>query len=73
MVDTEGLRDALAHFGVDEVPAYADQPDTVAKDIVELMANDSPLITGQVIGLERGLSNTQYISAVNEHGCRYTN
>lgn len=71
MVDTEGLRAALAHFNVDEMPPYADHPDVVASELATLMSNDSPLMTGQVIGLERGLSNTQYISAVEEHGNRY--
>lgn len=71
MVDTEGLRDAMASFGVHALPSYVDPADLVAKDIARLMANDSPLITGQVIGLERGLANTQYLSAVEEHGRRY--
>ena len=71
MVDTEGLRSALARFGINEMPAYADHPDIVAAELATLMSNDSSLMTGQVIGLERGLSNTQYLSAVEEHGSRY--
>ncbi|WP_287373326.1 SDR family oxidoreductase [Prosthecochloris sp.] len=71
MVNTEGLRSALAHFDVNEMPPYADHPDIVAAELATLMSNDSPLMTGQIIGLERGLSNTQYMSAVEEHGSRY--
>ena len=71
MIDTEGLRNTLKKFNMD-VPVYADKPELIAEEIVNLLANESPLITGQVIGLERGLSNTQYISAVTEHGERYT-
>ncbi|WP_086932702.1 SDR family NAD(P)-dependent oxidoreductase [Agarilytica rhodophyticola] len=73
MVDTKGLRDALAQFGVEGVPDYVDGADLVAEEVVNLMANDSPLVTGQVIGLERGLSNTQYMAAVIEHGNRSNN
>ena len=71
MVDTEGLRSALHRFNIDEMPAYADSSETVTDALATLMADNSPLMTGQVIGLERGLANTQYISAVEEHGRRY--
>ena len=71
MVDTEGLRDALNHFGVTDVPDYIDTPEYVAEEITNFMGDNSALLNGQIIGLERGLCNTQYISAVNEHGSRY--
>ncbi len=70
MIDTEGLRHVLAEAGM-EVPDYAEDPEVVAAEIVKLMASDSPLMTGQVIGLDRGLSNLIYYSTIDEHGQRY--
>ena len=71
MVDTEGLRSALVRFGIDEMPSYADSADLVADELATLISSNSPLMTGQIIGLERGLSNTQYLPAFEEHGRRY--